>query len=118
MSDQRTPTCVIVKKEALSIRGYKSFLAWSSEPGHLYICRKEHAALCGRGRGVQVNTFTKKKFELEKRLELYEKKIRNTPELMEAIEELEGMELGCWCKPGPCHGDLLVKIFKEVVEGK
>ena len=27
--------------------------------------------------------------------------------------ELEGKELGCWCKPSPCHGDILIKLFKE-----
>ena len=27
--------------------------------------------------------------------------------------ELEGKEIGCWCKPSPCHGDILIKLFKE-----
>ena len=27
--------------------------------------------------------------------------------------ELEGKELGCWCKPSLCHGDILIKIFRE-----
>jgi hypothetical protein len=22
--------------------------------------------------------------------------------------------LGCWCKPGSCHGDVIVKIWKEL----
>ena len=22
-------------------------------------------------------------------------------------------ELGCWCKPSPCHGDILIKLLKE-----
>ena len=54
-----------------------------------------------------------KKYGLTKCLELYEKKIRNSTELMAELRELEGMELGCWCKPAPCHGDVLIKIFKE-----
>jgi hypothetical protein len=30
------------------------------------------------------------------------------------IEELvDADRLGCWCKPKPCHGDVLVKIIKE-----
>ena len=33
---------------------------------------------------------------------------------MEAIPELEGMQLGCWCKPFRCHGDILIKLFKEI----
>ena len=27
--------------------------------------------------------------------------------------ELEGKELGCCCNPSSCHGDVLVKLFKE-----
>ena len=27
--------------------------------------------------------------------------------------ELERKEIGYWCKPSPCHGDILIKLFKE-----
>ena len=37
---------------------------------------------------------------------LYEDYVRNKPELMERLEELEGNRLGCWCKPKMCHGDI------------
>ena len=46
-------------------------------------------------------------------LEKYEAYVRNKPELMGALHELAGKRLGCWCKPKPCHGDVLVKLFKE-----
>ena len=26
---------------------------------------------------------------------------------------LKGKVLGCWCKPGPCHGDVLARIANE-----
>lgn len=29
------------------------------------------------------------------------------------IEFLRGKTLGCYCKPGACHGDVLVKILQE-----
>ena len=32
---------------------------------------------------------------------------------MDAIPELNGKVLGCWCKPSACHGDILIKLFKE-----
>jgi len=28
--------------------------------------------------------------------------------LLKDIEELRGKTLGCWCKPLPCHGDVLI----------
>jgi len=29
------------------------------------------------------------------------------------LHELVNKRLGCWCKPGPCHGDILVKLIRE-----
>lgn len=48
-------------------------------------------------------------------LELYEAHIRKSPELMAALPELEDQVLGCWCYPDSCHGDVLVKLYKEVM---
>ena len=46
-------------------------------------------------------------------LRLYEQRVRNTPNLIEKIIELEILELGCWCKPNNCHGDVLIKLYNE-----
>jgi hypothetical protein len=27
------------------------------------------------------------------------------------LEVLRGKTLGCWCKPEPCHGDVLVELL-------
>ena len=54
-----------------------------------------------------------KKSSLRKCLERYENHIRKTPHLFNALMELEGKEMGCWCKPSPCHGDVLIKLFRE-----
>ena len=44
-------------------------------------------------------------------IESYEKWLLGQPELVErARRELRGKVLGCWCKPGPCHGDVLARI--------
>lgn len=34
--------------------------------------------------------------------------------LLEDLHELKGKTLGCWCKPKECHGDILVKLVKEI----
>lgn len=44
----------------------------------------------------------------------YEDWIRTQPELLKSLHELEGKILGCCCKPQPCHGDILVKLLKEI----
>ncbi len=33
------------------------------------------------------------------------------------LRMLAGKALGCWCNPLPCHGDVLVKLFREVFSG-
>jgi hypothetical protein len=46
---------------------------------------------------------------------LYEQHARETPRLLEAIRELpEDAVLGCWCAPRACHGDVIVKLWKEM----
>ena len=114
----KTPTCVNVKKVALNKKGYKCLMDWCLDPKHIYIGRcMEHYVKGARGSKWQ-NPFTVKRYGLEKCLKLYEEKIRRTPELMSAIHELEGKQLGCWCNPFPCHGDILIKLFKEINYGK
>ena len=43
---------------------------------------------------------------------LIRKAIAVSPRLFD-IERLRGHRLACWCKPLPCHGDVLVKILNE-----
>ena len=61
------------------------------------------------------NPFHAWRLSRTERVALYENYIRNSPDLMAAIPELKDKVLGCWCYPELCHGDVLVKIYKEVV---
>lgn len=36
----------------------------------------------------------------------------DTSGLINQIEELRGKRLGCWCKPAPCHGDVLIELLE------
>ena len=38
--------------------------------------------------------------------------LRHT-KLLNLLPELKGKVLGCWCKPKPCHGDVLISLLKE-----
>lgn len=68
-------------------------------------------------RSKWANPFTLRKHGV-KALELYEVYVRNKPELIDSLHELEGKVLGCWCKPDKCHGDILVKLFNELHGGE
>ncbi len=47
---------------------------------------------------------------------LYEDWIKSQPHLMARLSELQGKKLGCWCKPKPCHGDVLARLAAESAE--
>ena len=50
----------------------------------------------------------------ERVIQMYETHIRRRPDLFAALPELAGKRLGCYCKPEPCHGDVLVKLLREL----
>ena len=115
--DSATPLCVSIQKSDLIKRGYASFSQWKDHPHHLYIgrCMK---FVEGASASKWQNIYSSQQFGLAKCLKLFEDRVRNTPELMESIPELEGMELGCWCKPNHCHGDILIKLYCEYSQMK
>lgn len=52
----------------------------------------------------------------EEVIKKYEEWITASPEaehLRKKLPSLQGKILGCWCKPHPCHGDVLLKLLKE-----
>ena len=59
------------------------------------------------------NTFTVKEYGRDMAIKLYENYIRSNPQLMNDLKELKGKRLGCFCKPSPCHGDVLVNLVEE-----
>jgi hypothetical protein len=48
--------------------------------------------------------------ERDRVLAIYREWIVKQPELMGALEELQGLRLGCWCAPKDCHGDVLAEL--------
>jgi len=49
----------------------------------------------------------------EQVIDKYREYILNKPELLADLHELDGKILGCWCKPSPCHGDVLVELVES-----
>jgi hypothetical protein len=46
----------------------------------------------------------------------YRAYILKDPRRLASLSELEGKVLGCWCKPKPCHGDVLVELIEQAAE--
>lgn len=47
---------------------------------------------------------------LDEAIRRYEEWVQSQPDLVAALPELRDKTLGCWCAPGPCHGDVLVRL--------
>ncbi len=48
----------------------------------------------------------------------YREWILRQPALIDALSELRGMRLGCYCYPLDCHGDVLAELAEQRGEGK
>ena len=46
-------------------------------------------------------------------IELYRAYLFDNKELMDALPELKGKVLGCYCKPEQCHGDILEELAND-----
>jgi hypothetical protein len=115
--DLMATTVVNIKKKFLNQRGIKDFEEWASNPNHIYIGRNMSFYIKGAYHSKWANPYTVKSNGREKCLELYEKYICES-DLINDLDELDGCEIGCYCKPGACHGDILIKLLmkKKVME--
>lgn len=106
-------TVINVSKKNLNDRGYTDFQDWNKDPNHVYIGRNMSFYVKGTFKSKWHNPFSVKKYGRNKCLELYKNYILSNQELLDQLSELKGKELGCWCYPDKCHGDILVEIMKE-----
>lgn len=55
-----------------------------------------------------------------KAIELYEnyirKRLNQDRKLRDLLISMKDARLGCWCAPQPCHGDILIKLNKELID--
>lgn len=42
----------------------------------------------------------------------FKQKVESDPEFRQAVEELRGKKIGCWCKPKACHGDVILEYLR------
>lgn len=101
---------VNISSKALKERNIKGFEEWKQDPNHLYIGRWTYPT---KQASKWANPFSVKKYGREECIKKFEQHIRSKPQLWNALDELKGKELGCWCKPDGCHGDVLIKLLNE-----
>lgn len=108
-------TVVNIRKKELNKRGIRDFSEWKEQPNTIYIGRNMVAYVPGTYASKWQNPFPVKKYGLDKSLELFEEYIRKS-NVYNDLSELDNKELGCWCAPNKCHGDILIKLRNEQMQ--
>lgn len=105
---------VNIRKKELNKRGIKDFNEWIARDDTVYIGRDMTFFVPGTYASKWENPFNLKDFSIDDSLELYKLHIKMSPDnLIDQLKELKGKELGCWCAPDKCHGDVLIKLIKK-----
>jgi hypothetical protein len=126
-TNETKPTTTCNVKVAHIRPKHQNLKVWMEDPNNVYIGRQGIVFVptdsgkerCPKKASIWANPFkVSKKLSREESIELYEEHIRtrllNEPELLEELFLLKGKNLGCWCKPEACHGDVLLKLLKEM----
>ncbi len=101
---------------------YNNLKEWIEDPDNIYIGRGGVVFIDGK-RYPQTNSPFANPYKIgkdgtrddviEKYKTLIEQKISEDKEFKSSIKKLKGKNLGCWCKPEPCHGDILFQIANK-----
>ena len=97
---------------------------WGKDPNDLYIGRACNMGGWHLPKSKWMNPFKTKDYnnDINQVLQLYRTRVEEKIALRNALHELAGKRLGCWCKikgHEPCHGDILVELYeKYCVKGK
>jgi len=82
------------------------------EPYDVYIGRP---SIWGNPYSHKSGTSAKYKVATKKQaVQKYKEYLKSNPLLLSRLHELKGKRLGCWCKPGLCHGDAIIEVMKEI----
>jgi len=104
----------------INIRNACNVQGWRKNPAFIYIGRGrgKHAVRDPKKTGYFGNPFTVADHGREGCIELYEawaeSGVRTDPVFREAVKDLFGKTLVCYCAPLACHGDVLAKLAAEL----
>lgn len=98
---------------------YNNLKEWCNDPNNVYIGRRGIVFIDGqrwpKHDSVWANPFKDKNESREQIINRYKKYILNRlntePHLIDQLKLLKGKNLGCWCKPEKCHGDVLIELL-------
>ncbi len=113
-------TNVVNVKVAYLRPNFNTLEDWCKDPNNIYIGRKG-VVFINKKRYPEKDSIWCNPYKINKDgnrddvLNKYEIYIRNKLEkdesLQNELKKLKNKNLGCWCAPEPCHGNILVKLL-------
>ena len=82
-------------------------------PGAVYIGRPGHGESGYFGNPFHLTAKEPRGSTLERFREYAEARIYSDPEYRANVRSLRGRTLACFCKPAPCHGDILAELAEQ-----
>lgn len=80
---------------------------WLKNPENVYIGREtRHISASKWGNPFRIDA----NINRTKAIKLYEESLLGDTKLLDTVNELQGKNLGCWCAPRPCHGEILHRL--------
>jgi hypothetical protein len=117
-----TKTSVVNVKVKYIRPEFDNLKEWCNNANNYYIGRRCVVILNSRrypekssiwANPFKINKTTNRKQVIQKYDKYIRKKIKDE-HLQDKLEELRGKNLGCWCHPEKCHGDVLLKLLKKI----
>lgn len=102
-----TPTVINIRRDSDAFRAAKL------EGRYVYIGRGKDSIWGNPFTHIPTGTLAKFVVPYDQVLAKYEEYVRADERLMQRLGVLRGKVLGCFCKPRPCHGDVLAKLVEE-----
>lgn len=102
---------ISVRKKDLKKQGYNDLNDWLNDSNHVYIGRSNRF-VDGTFTSKWHNPYSANKYGRDGCIKLFKKYLLDS-HLIDDIHELKGKDLGCWCYPMKCHGDILLKLANE-----
>lgn len=87
-------------------------MSFSKEPTVVNLRTNSHTLYIGRGSKWGNPFVIGKDGDRATVIAKYRKYLWSRKDLLDALPELEGHTLGCYCKPSACHGDVLIKALR------
>lgn len=119
-------SAVSVKVDVLRKEGYSSLQEWMQCQDNVYVGRRGRVFIHEDG-GKRLYHYSASKWhnpykvskecDLDTALELYQQHLCNMLQEPAHLQEfllLKGKTLGCWCKPGKCHADVILSVLEQL----